>query len=116
MKNNILRIDKKNSSINFATQQDNFLYRNNRKILEHEDETIIIGWINVKVNVDDAESGINKVEFYVDDELKETISTYPYNWMWDEHILLGHTLKTIVYDNAGNTATDEINVWIFNFW
>jgi hypothetical protein len=34
--------------------------------------------------------------------------------LWDETIFGTHTIKAIAYDNAGNIATVEQEVWIFN--
>ena len=75
---------------------------------------MIIGWINITVMATDTGNGINLVEFYIDDVLKETDTTYPYEWLMDEPMFFKHTLKTVAYDNAGNTATDEIEFWIIN--
>ena len=71
--------------------------------------TIIVGSIDIKV---DAE-GANRVEFYIDDELKETDTTYPYSWTWDEFSFGKHTLTVKAYDNTGNSDTDEMAVWKF---
>ncbi|HEC75746.1 MAG TPA: hypothetical protein ENI33_00605 [Thermoplasmatales archaeon] len=76
--------------------------------------TIIIGDITVNVNATDNENGIEKIEFYVDDELKEIIREEPYEWLWDEKIAWKHKIKVVAYDKAGNTADDEEEVVIFN--
>jgi hypothetical protein len=60
---------------------------------------------------------LDKVEFYVDDELKQTLSYEPFEWLWDERMLFNHTIITaIAYDNAGNIAPNEQEVWIFNLY
>lgn len=51
--------------------------------------------------------------YYVDDELKY-INEKPYYWQWDERIFFRHIIKVKAYDNAGNFATDEIELRIFN--
>lgn len=76
--------------------------------------TIVVGAVTVAVTAE-SDTGIAKVEFYIDDELKETVTGEPYQWLWDEPSLFTHTIKVIAFDNAGNTATDEQEVWIFNF-
>ena len=74
--------------------------------------TIVVGDTNIEVNATD-DYGINRVEFYIDDDLKETDTTSPYIWTWDEFSFGRHTLTVKAYDNAGNSATDEMTVWKF---
>jgi len=50
----------------------------------------------------------------VDDELEATLTNESYSWLWDERIIGRHTIKVIAYDIAGNIASDEQEVWIFN--
>jgi hypothetical protein len=73
--------------------------------------SLVIGEITIEVEAWDVDSGIRKVEFYIDDELKTTDTSSPYEWLWDETIFGQHIIKVIPYDNAGNTVTDEIIVW-----
>lgn len=76
--------------------------------------TIIFGKINIEANASDEISGIKKVEFYIDGELKHVDNETPYEWLWDEAAFLKHTIKVKAYNNAGNFAVSEMNVWIFN--
>jgi Bacterial Ig domain len=74
--------------------------------------TVVIGKIEVSVNATDSQSGIKKVEFYVDDQLKETDTTAPYNWIWSDRVIFfPYTIKVIAYDNAVNQNSDELKVW-----
>jgi len=74
--------------------------------------TLIIGKIEFSVNATDNQSGIKKVEFYVDDQLKATGTTAPYNWMWSDRVLFfPYTIKVIAYDNGGNQNSDVLNIW-----
>ena len=76
------------------------------------DFNLIIGKIDIEVDAPDCLYGIDKIEFYVNDELKATDSTEPYSWTWDEQeILFLYKVKVIAYDNEGNSAEDDINVW-----
>ena len=67
----------------------------------------------VEVMTGDLESGIEKVEFYVDDILYNTRTASPYQWFWEEPGFGTCTLKVVAYDYAGNSAFDEIEVWKF---
>ena len=69
-----------------------------------------IGTIEAKTLTYDNESGINKVEFYLDNTLQTSDTTSPYTWTWNTPSLSMHTIKAVAYDNAGNHAEDSINV------
>jgi len=62
------------------------------------------------------DSGIDKVEFYVDDQLKFTDTSTPYEFEWDTLAETegAHALKAIAFDSKGNTATAKISVTIDN--
>jgi hypothetical protein len=74
--------------------------------------TIVIGRVLISVNASDNQSGIEKVEFYVEGDLKSTVTTPPYTWRWSERgWFFPYTLKVIAYDYAGNVNTDSMKVW-----
>lgn len=90
------------------------IYLADREIMPlYSNRIIIIGKITIKVDAH-GESEIDKVEFYIDDELKSSDAQTPYEWLWDEFAIGTHEIKVITYDNKGNEASDEINVTIFN--
>jgi hypothetical protein len=73
---------------------------------------VVIGKIIVSVDASDSESGIARVEFYIDDEVKAVLTTPPYQWVWTERgMFFPYTLKIVVYDFAGNSNTDSMKVW-----
>ena len=76
---------------------------------------IIIGSIQIWFWAEDDESGLNRIEIYIDYDLKASFTTVPKSWLWCEitPITLRHKLQLIAYDNAGNNATFELNVWKF---
>jgi len=74
--------------------------------------TLVIGKIGVSADASDNESGVNRVEFYVDNDLKATRTTAPYNWTWtDRGLFFPYTLKVVAYDNAGNQNFTDLKVW-----
>jgi len=77
--------------------------------------TIIVGSINIEIQASDYESGIDRVEFYIDNELKKTDDIAPYSLRWNEHtpFKFRHTIKAVAYDTSGNSAVEETNVWKF---
>ena len=77
----------------------------------------IIGKITVVANASDNISGIQKVEFYVDNNLEYTDDESSYQWTYNVPAILfhKHTIKVKAIDKAGNAKeSDEIKVWIFN--
>ncbi len=78
--------------------------------------SFIIGSIVVNVDAYDSGSGINRLEFYVNDVLRSTVTRSPYMWSWNETSfgLSLFRLKVIAYDNAGNLASEETRVRFFN--
>ena len=74
--------------------------------------TLVIGPMDVIVTASDIQSGVNRVEFYLDDILKETDDTAPYSWSWTERGgFFPYLLKVIAYDNCGNPSTLNMRVW-----
>ena len=74
--------------------------------------TLIVGKIDIEVNALDNLSGIEKVEFYIDDKLKGEDKTEPYSWTWDEKVtFFPYTIKVTAYDKGGNQNSDIRTVW-----
>lgn len=76
--------------------------------------TILIGPITVKVEASDAQSGIDRVEFVLDDSVTPEFvdNIPPYSWEWSKPSLIFHKHRIIViaYDNKGNPNYDLIEV------
>jgi hypothetical protein len=75
---------------------------------------VIIGEISVEAYVTNEGYDIERVEFFIDDELKATDYECPYEYMWDEKTIGQRTLKAIAYDIDEKEIKDEIGVLIFN--
>jgi hypothetical protein len=89
------------------------LYILNRKMMPLP-FPLIIGAITIEVEAIDAMSEVEKVEFYIDDELRSSDCIVPYEWLLDETIFFDHTIAAVAYDVVGHTATDEIVIMIFH--
>jgi len=83
-------------------------------ILLTSNTSVIFGKITTEVHAQDQQTGIEKIEFYIDNELKATVDETPFNWLIEDTLIGWHTIKAIAYDTAGNAASSEIEVWIFN--
>jgi poly(hydroxyalkanoate) depolymerase family esterase len=70
----------------------------------------VYGTVNVTASASDSETGIAKVEFYVDGTLKSSDTSSPYEYSWDTTVYsdgTAHSIKAVAYDGAGNTASDN---------
>jgi hypothetical protein len=88
------------------------IYINNRIIAPFL-VPLIIGDIQLWFWAEDEESGLDYVELYIDNELRETFSICPKSWDWNDNLFLKHEIKIIAYDKAGNTNILTRNVWKF---
>jgi hypothetical protein len=86
------------------------VYLNDHKLLSFQ-KSIVLGYVDVNCTVSDDQTGVEKVEIIVNDELRTTISHPPYSWIWDEHGFGSYHLKVIVYDHAGNKDLAEKQVF-----
>lgn len=86
------------------------LYVNDRRIMPFS-LPMIIGGIDVKIDASDYWHGIDKIEFYIDEELQTIITSRPYIWRWDKMAFGKKTLKVVAYSNIGYTAVDELTLW-----
>jgi hypothetical protein len=59
-------------------------------------------------NVIDGVSGVWKVKFYLDNLFEYNDTDFPFEWTWNITDNHKHTVKAIVYDMAGNSASSSI--------
>ena len=89
---------------------DDFLYIKNKKIIPFI-KTIVFGPLSVAIE----DPNISKAEFFVDGALKDTLTTAPFVWKWNEKAFMKHTLETKIYDQEGNaTSSGEMTFFIFH--
>jgi len=77
---------------------------------------LIIGQITIVADADDSGSGIEEVEFYIENNLEAAVNETPYDWLWDRASIGFFKIKAIAYDNVGHSAEVEMrDVFIINF-
>jgi hypothetical protein len=90
------------------------LYINNKRFFPQFFHTsLIIGDVDIIVNASDQVSGVARVEFYIDQELKANSTTPPFSILWtnaSKRLFHAHSINIVAYDNAGNMAENEILV------
>jgi PKD repeat protein len=99
--------------VKITKPEKNRLYRFNIRFRRLLGKTKIFGPIIIKVDAKD-DNKIEKVEFYIDGELKHTDDKYPYNciWLFKKPLKLKkeYVIKVIAYDDAGQNSSDELAV------
>jgi hypothetical protein len=110
-----LTLEKDNTPPNVSiTRPENGLYIGDNLIRPYLMRIpLIIGKITIEVDASDEDSGIEKVEFYINDELIGTDTTPKYSYEWTrDRIRLFHlfSIKVVAYDNESNTAEDSMNI------
>jgi hypothetical protein len=98
--------------VEITSPKERYLYLRNYELLPFF-VTLIIGDITIEVNTFDNGSGIEYVEFYVDDQKMGTDTTAPYNWTWETAAFFRHTIKIVSIDHCGNDAKTELKIWKF---
>jgi hypothetical protein len=73
--------------------------------------TMIIGKIDVELQVNVFSGTVQKIEFYMDNTLQFTDTEAPYIWTWNKLSFFRHTIKIIAYYDAFNATSNQISVW-----
>ena len=107
----VVYVDETPPIVKIAKPKDRYLYFNDAEVISLLFKTRIIGGITIGAYAHDNISEINKVEFYIDDKLMETVYDMPFSWKWEDASPFTHTIKVVAYDSAGNSASDEREVW-----
>ena len=50
---------------------------------------------------------------FIDSNLRETLTSEPFLWTWDETAFGKHTIKVVAYDDEGKSDFKEIEVHKF---
>jgi parallel beta-helix repeat protein len=112
-------VDLEPPEVSITRPQDGYLYVNILGIIVFEVpirfiifNTLIVGPIDIEVYANDNITGIEKVEFYLNEEFMAEDDTPPYGWTWSNLALLfPYTIRVVAYDNAGNEESDSKIVW-----
>jgi len=89
-----------------------YLYLFDKELFPLLKNTIILGKIKIRV-VELGASDVEKVLFYIDGNLMESVSNAPFEWLWDDKSFSKHEIEIHVYDENNNINRKTINVWKF---
>jgi hypothetical protein len=99
--------------VDITQPKQNHLYLFDHEIIPFF-ATWIIGQITISADATDGESGIERVEFFLDGREIASDDTRPYECILDERVLGLHLITVIAYDIALNAAHDEERIIIYN--
>jgi hypothetical protein len=71
---------------------------------------LIIGPIDITVNITKSTMGCNRVDFYIDDIYQGTDSVAPFTFYWSKIGFSTHLIRVIAYDNAGPCTIETMMV------
>jgi hypothetical protein len=76
---------------------------------------VVSGLVTITANVTD-DKGVSKVEFYLDNTLKNTDTTSPYTWTLDTWQINNgtHSVKVVAYDTSNQTGEKNIIIIVQN--
>ena len=106
----ITMIDNTDPIVNIISPEINSLYIFGIKIPFVS--TVIIGDIDIIIEATDDETDINFVKLEIGSD-SEIFWSEPYEYSWTETKFGKVTIEAIAYDNAGNMASDILEVWKF---
>jgi hypothetical protein len=89
-----------------------FMYTDNgttRKQIP-SDRAVIYGPINVELYAFDNGSGIQKVDIFVDNKLKASLTEQPFEWYWKTLSIGNHRLTVKAVDYSGNQNEKNVEV------
>ena len=103
-------------TIHITKPKDGYLYLFDKEIMKRifSHTSLIIGTITIEVNASDRESGIDRVEFYIDGISTANDTSMPYSWVWSTKTFFTHTIKVVAY-NTADTCT-AVSVAVLKFF
>ncbi|MFH1101250.1 MAG: Ig-like domain-containing protein [Methanobacteriota archaeon] len=106
------KIQTSNLQLRITKPEAEYIYRFDKQLRKRtfSETPLIIGKLTITVNATDNISGIKKVEFYIDGELKNTDNSSPYTWVWTDHTFSLHTVKVVAYNTLDKSLSTEIKV------
>jgi len=91
----------------------NAIYNNGKRFIPFP-KAWVIGPINISIGIDEGYHGqgdAEYVEILIDGELVASLDEQPYEYLWDTFSLRKHTITAIAYDDQGNIASAEREVF-----
>ncbi len=116
-KTTALKIDTDAPTLTITKPKDGRMYLFNFGVLVWVPGTIVVGKLRSVVDASDNTSGINRVEFSLNNEIRGADTIPPYTYDIRGFSMGTDVLLTVTaYDNAGKSTTETTNFKFFGFW
>jgi len=108
--------DKTNPSVYFLKPKEKKLYINDKEIVTPFPIPIIIGDIDIVADACDSQTGISRVNFYIEDLENKKYTDYDclYYWNWNERDMGVRDVIMEAVDRAGNSKFLNMTVFYYN--
>jgi len=109
----IYREDALSPCIEIVQPREGSFYLGGREIITSDfPVSLVMGKITSRVDAEDNESGIDRVDFMLDGNICYSDDASPYEWMMDSSTVSWgkHVLSVSGYDKGGNVARDERDI------
>ncbi|MEM0233413.1 MAG: S8 family serine peptidase [Candidatus Nezhaarchaeales archaeon] len=85
------------------------------KIVKPLNKQVVTKTVSIEISATD-DSGVDKIELYIDNTLIATIKAVPYIYNWDSRSVNNgwHKVTAKAYDLYGNYAESSISVYVYN--
>jgi len=102
-------------TVSITKPKDGYLYLFDKEIMKRilSHIPLIIGRITIEVDASDPESGISRVEFYIDGVSTANDTSIPYSWTWPTKTFFTHTITVIAYNTDDMFETASVTVMKF---
>lgn len=75
--------------------------------------TVVIGSIDIEALVRGDMQSVEKVEFYLNNNVQHIQTESPYIWSWDTPSFFRHNIKIVAYYDGNQQVSNEVVVWKF---
>jgi len=99
-------------SVEIIKPDKNYLYLNNKALFKIRN-TFVLGDIKVETRINSGNADIEKVEFYINDELMDKVEVQPYEWVWEKPTNDKYNLKVIAFFDDQEELADSMYLWKF---
>lgn len=90
-----------------------YLYLHDREVVPLGGRvTVIIGQITL-IAQPRGDARFDKIEFWINREIKNSDSKAPYEWTWNERTVGWNTLRVIAY-KGDRTISDDMKAFVYN--
>jgi hypothetical protein len=105
-------------SVTYESPQSSHLYIAGREIMvlpsSMDVDAVVIGPTSVSVSAVDGGVGVERVELFIDGELRYTSHGDSLEFVWNQRTFLRHKLEVVTVDFFGYSSSKTLNLWVFN--